>query len=169
MCAKNPCKVKTQTSALQIHLIKARGNPLSGRGATTRTFRARFAERAHCESSELGLGTEICLKWLARRDRTGLSTQVKYKTLNRVPTFPFTWELNTRLCHLPTCALDLPLASKRTFANTRRTNKTADTTGLARAHHLSARASFRGLLLLSCTPRLLEPGSAGAPPDFDRR
>ena len=35
------------------------------------------SERLHCESSDLGLRTEICLKMLARRDDTGLGTEAK--------------------------------------------------------------------------------------------
>ena len=35
------------------------------------------SERLHCESSDLGLRTEICLKMLARRDHTGLGTEAK--------------------------------------------------------------------------------------------
>jgi len=131
--------------------------PPVGRGGHSPDFSRLVSPKgAHCESSELGLGTEICLNWLARRDNMGVSTQADCETLNGVLTFPFTRELNTRFCHLPTCTLDSRQASKRTFANTRQTSKTADTTGGLPAPTTCLRGLFcQGLLLLSCA--LLSP------------
>ena len=135
--------------------------PPVGRGGHSPDFSRLVSPKgAHCESSELGLGTEICLNWLARRDNMGVSTQADCETLNGVLTFPFTRELNTRSFHLPTCTLDSRQASKRTFANTRQTSKTADNTRLARAHHLSAGPLLPRTLAallraaLPCTPRV---------------
>ena len=147
----------------------AREPPVGRRGHSPDFLRLVSPKGAHCESSELGLGTEICLNWLARRDNMGVSTQADCETLNGVLTFPFTRELNTRFwTHDKRQSAPSPTQDKQARLQT-------PLGACPRPPPVCGASSARDSCcsLARCSPLhttcLLELGSAGAPPDFDRR